>query len=137
LIAASALLTAIFVAAAAATAAGSVGRSRTRALAVALVVWFIAVILFDIAALGFASFLPSGRVSRLLMISVIANPVDAIRTAGLLATSGTTAFGAASLAFLRFTRGAMGAAIALSASILFWIVLPSWMASRRLRARDF
>ena len=134
---ASALLTAIFVAAAAATAAGTVGRGRTRALALALVVWFVSVVLFDVAALGVASLLPSGRASRLLMVSVIANPVDAIRTAALLATSGTTAFGAASLAFLRFTRGTAGAAIALCGSILFWIALPAWMAARRLRRSDF
>lgn len=136
LILASALLTAIFVAAAAATAAGTVGRGRTRALAVALVVWFVTVVLFDVAALGVASLLPSGRASRLLMVSVIANPVDAIRTGALLATSGTTAFGGASLAFLRFTGGATAAAIALSASVLFWIALAAWLASFRLRRLD-
>jgi len=90
----------------------------------------------DIVALGAASLLSSGYASRVLIISVIANPVDAIRTAALLATSGTTAFGSASLAFLRFTKGTMGAAIALSGSIIFWTLLPAVMATRRLNARD-
>ncbi len=62
--------------------------------------------------------------------------VDAVRTAAPPAMSGTTAFGAESLAFVRFIRGAMGAAFALSASILFWIALPAWLASRRLRGRE-
>lgn len=137
LIAGSAVLTAIFVAAAAAIGAGVVGRARTRALATALVLWLIAVVLFDITALGVASFLPSGRASRLLMISVISNPVDAVRTAALMVISGTSAFGSASLAFLRFTRGAAGAAILLGASMLFWIVVPSLVAARRLSRRDF
>ena len=95
LFAASALLTAIFVAAAAAAGAGAVGRGRVRAVSIALVIWFVAVVLFDIVALGAASLLSSGYASRVLIISVIVNPVDAIRTAALLATSGTTAFGSA------------------------------------------
>jgi Cu-processing system permease protein len=136
LFAASALLTAIFVAAAAAAGAGAVGRGRVRAVSVALVIWFVAVVLFDMAALGAASLLSSGYASRVLIISVIANPVDAIRTAALLATSGTTAFGSASLAFLRFTKGTMGAAIALSASIVFWTIAPAFIATWRLKARD-
>jgi Cu-processing system permease protein len=136
LFAASALLTAIFVAAAAAAGAGAVGRGRVRAVSIALVIWFVAVVLFDIVALGAASLLTSGYASRVLIISVIANPVDAIRTAALLATSGTTAFGSASLAFLRFTKGTTGAAIALSGSIIFWTLLPAVMATRRLNARD-
>ena len=137
LIAGAAVLTAIFVAAAGAIGAGAVGRSRTRALATALVLWLIAVVLFDITALGVASFLPSGKASRLLMISVISNPVDAVRTAALMAISGTSAFGSASLAFLRFTRGSAGAALVLGASMLFWIVVPSIVAARRLSRRDF
>ena len=62
-----------------------------------------------LVALGAASLLPSGAGSRLLITVVLVNPVDAIRTASLLAIQGTTAFGAASLAFLRFTRGPVGA----------------------------
>jgi Cu-processing system permease protein len=136
LIAASALLTAIFVAAAAAAGAGSVGRGRLRAIAVALVVWFAAVVLFDLAALGAASLLPSGHASRLLIASVIVNPVDAIRTGALLASTGTTAFGSASLAFFRFTKGNAGAAIALSLSIVFWITALTTFATWRLKKSD-
>jgi Cu-processing system permease protein len=107
-----------------------------RAVSIALVIWFVAVVLFDIVALGAASLLSSGYASRVLIISVIVNPVDAIRTAALLATSGSTAFGSASLAFLRFTKGTLGAAIALCASIVFWTIAPAFVATRRLKARD-
>ena len=71
----SILLTAAFLALAALLAAGAVGRSRVRALALAVVVWFVAVVLFDLAALGAASLLPSGTASRLLVVAVIVNPV--------------------------------------------------------------
>ncbi|HEX5633021.1 MAG TPA: ABC transporter permease subunit, partial [Gemmatimonadales bacterium] len=132
----SVLLTAAFLAIAALLAAGAVGRRRVRALALAIVVWFVAVVLLDVAALGAASLLPSGTASRLLIVAVIANPVGAVRTGALLAIEGTAAFGAASLALLRFTRGEAGAAAALAGSIALWIVVPAALAVRRLGRVD-
>ena len=62
-------LTAVSLAVAALVAADAHGRRRARALAVALATWFIAVVLFDVAALAAASFLRSGTASRLLIVS--------------------------------------------------------------------
>ena len=67
LVGASLVTTAVFLGIAALLSAGAVGRKRTRALALALVVWFVAVVLFDLAALGLASVLPSGTASRVLI----------------------------------------------------------------------
>ena len=133
---AAALLTAIFVSIATFLGVGAVGRKRTRALALAVVVWFALVVLFDVFALGAASLLSSRHASRLLIIAVILNPIDAIRTAALLATEGTAAFGPASLAFLRFTRGTIGAGMMLGFSIVAWIVAPAMAAFSRLRRCD-
>jgi len=129
------ILTAIFLGLAAVLASGKAGR-RARSLALALIVWFAAVVLFDIAALGAASLLPSGAASRLLITAALANPVDAVRTGTLLGIQGTTAFGPASLALLRFTRGPAGAASLLALSCLLWIALPAAIASRRLARAD-
>ena len=130
------LLTAAFLAIAALIAAGAVGRKRTRALALAVVVWFVAVILLDLAALGVASLLPSTAASRLLIVSVMANPAGAVRTGALLGIEGTAAFGSASLALLRFTGGPAGAAVLLALSVLAWVVLPTVAAARRLSRID-
>ncbi len=132
----SMLLTAAFLAVAACLGAGAVGRRRTRALALALVVWFAAVVLLDLAALGVASLLRSGAASRVLILSVIANPASAFRTGALLAVEGSAAFGSASLAFLRFTGGPLGAGLALLGSIAAWIVLPALAAIHRLARVD-
>jgi Cu-processing system permease protein len=134
--AASVVLTAVFLALSAALASASFGRGRARALALALVVWFVAVVLFDIAALGAASLLRSGAASRLLITAVLVNPVDAVRTGALLGIEGAAAFGAASLAFLRFTGGPLRAATLLGASLLAWILVPAWIAIRRLQRAD-
>ncbi len=136
LILASFLLTAVFLGIAALVSSAAVGRRRARALALALVVWFVAVILLDLVALGAASLLPSTAASRLLIVSVIANPADAVRTGALLGIEGTAAFGSASLALLRFTGGPARAAVLLVASVLAWIVVPTALAARRLARVD-
>jgi Cu-processing system permease protein len=136
LLGASLVTTAVFLGLAALLSTGAVGRRRTRALALALVVWFAAVVLSDLVALGAASLLPSGAASRVLMVSAIANPAAAVRTAALLGIEGTGAFGAASLALARFTREAGGPAPVLLLSLSFWLVAPTLLALRRLRRID-
>jgi Cu-processing system permease protein len=133
LVLAALVLTAVFLGLAALV---SVGSRRARALALSLVVWFVAVVLFDVAALGLASLLPSGPASRVLIVGVLLNPVDAVRTGALLGIEGTSAFGPASLAFLRFTHGAGGAALLLGLSLAAWIAGPLLLAASRLRRAD-
>ncbi len=132
----SAVLTAIFLGIAAALSTGNPGQSRTRPLALALAIWFASAVLIDLAALGVASMLRSGPASRVLIGAVLINPIDAVRTAALLALEGTAAFGAASLAFLRFTHGTVGAIVLLSLSLMFWVALPIALAMRRLGRAD-
>jgi Cu-processing system permease protein len=131
----SIVLTAIFLSVSAWIAGGD-GRRRTRALALAVVIWFFAVVLFDVAALGIASLLRSGPASRVLMVAALVNPVDAVRTGALLGIQGTAAFGAASLALLRFTHGATGAAVAIASSLVLWMVVPAALAARRAIRAD-
>lgn len=132
----SLVLTAVFLGLAALLAAGSPERGRARVLALSLVLWFVLVVVFDAAALGLASLLPSGLASRTLIVAVLINPADAVRTGALLAAEGTTAFGAASLAFLRFTRGPLGAGLLLAGSLLLWMIVPPLLAARRLGRSD-
>jgi len=100
------------------------------------VVWFVTVVLFDVAALGIASMLRSGSASRLLITATLINPVDAARTGSLLAIEGTAAFGAASLALLRFTGGAGMAAALVALSLVAWLIAPLAAAVRALSRAD-
>jgi len=128
-------LTAVFLTIAAALASGEPGR-RARTLAISLAVWFVAVILFDLAALGVASLLRSGAASRVLMTAALLNPVDAGRTGAYMAIEGSSAFGAASLALLRFTGGERAVAALVTVSLVLWTVVPGWIAARRLARAD-
>jgi len=136
IVGASAVLTATFLSIAAAVSVGNVGRRRVRALAVGLMVWFALALVFDIGVLGAATLLRSGDASRLLIVSALLNPIDAVRTGAFLGVEGTGAFGPASQALLRFTHGAAGAAMLIGASLVSWIVLPALFASRRLARID-
>jgi Cu-processing system permease protein len=128
-------LTAVFLSIAAMLAQARAAR-RARVLAMALVVWFVAVVLYDVGVLGIASLLRSGTASRLLITAVLVNPADAARTVALMAIEGTAAFGAASLALLRFTGGAGAAILLASMSLLAWAVVPLLIAARRLARAD-
>jgi Cu-processing system permease protein len=133
---AAVLLTAVFLSIATLISIGQVGRRRVRALAIALIAWCAIALVFDVAALGAASLLRSGDASRLLIVSALVNPIDAVRTGALLGVEGTAAFGPASLALLRFTHGATGAAALILLSIALWITAPAALAMRRLSRID-
>lgn len=132
----SAVLTAVFLALGALVSVGQTGRRRVRSLAIALVSWFVLALLLDVAALGIASLLRSGDASRLLITSVLVNPIGAVRTGALLSIEGTGAFGAASLALLRFTHGPAGAGALIALSLTLWIAVPLALAARRLSQVD-
>ena len=133
---ASFLATAVFLALAALLSADAFGRRRTRALALALVAWLVGEVFIDLAALGLATFLPSGAASRVLIVASLVNPIGALRTGALLLVEGTGAFGAASLALLRFTHGPVGATALIALSLAAWIVVPALWAGRRLERAD-
>jgi len=135
LFAGSVMLTAIFLSIAALIAGGD-GRRRARTLAFAVAIWLAAVVLVDVAALGVASLLRSGPASRVLMVATLVDPVDAVRTGVLLGIQGTAAFGAASLALLRFTHGPAGAGAAIVASLLLWMLVPAALATWRMARAD-
>jgi Cu-processing system permease protein len=105
-------------------------------LATSLVVWFVAVLLYDVAALGAASLLHSGAASRVLIIATLINPIDAARTGALLAVDGTSAFGAASLALLRFTGGLTSAFVVIGGAMAAWMIAPAWLATRVIARAD-
>jgi Cu-processing system permease protein len=133
---ASFLATAVFLAIAALLSADAFGRRRTKALALALVAWLVGEVFIDLAALGLATFLPSGAASRVLILASLMNPIGALRTGALLLVEGTGAFGAASLALLRFTHGPAGATALIALSLVTWIVVPALWAGRRLERAD-
>lgn len=133
---ASLVLTAIFLSIAALISVGQIGRRRARALALGLVTWFMLALVFDVIVLGIATLLRSGDASRLLIVSVLVNPIDALRTGALLGVEGAAAFGPASQALFRFTHGPVQAGLLIGITTLLWIAVPLAAAARRLARID-
>ena len=128
-------LTGVFLAIATLLASVNAGR-RTRVLAAALVVWFVTVVLFDVAALGVASLLRSGSASRLLITATLVNPVDAARTGSLLAIEGDGGVRRRVARAVALHRRAGMAAALVALSLVAWLVAPLLLAMRALSRAD-
>ena len=136
-VAAAFVLTGVCLGLAALIAAGNIGRRRSRALAVALVVWLAACRAGRPRGTRRGVAAPVRAPHRgSSSAAAIVNPIGAVRTAALLLIEGTAAFGSASLALLRFSGGPFRAGLLLAASLVLWLVLPFWAASRRLSRAD-
>jgi Cu-processing system permease protein len=110
--------------------------TRTRALALSLLLWFFLVLFYDLMVMGAAFLMKERSANLLIFISLFGNPVDVARVAGLISVGNVTIFGAAGPALLKFLGGPMECQAALLLALVTWIVGPIALAARLLRNRD-
>lgn len=115
-------------------ALGVVARSRARAMAFAVVAWFVLVVGADLAAIAILAMLPAGSASWGLSALLMADPVDAARVLGLGLFSADTIAGPTGAA-LRDLLAGWGAWL-LVAALVVWTAVPLAFASRRLSHGD-
>lgn len=109
---------------------------KSKAIGVALFLWFFFVIFYDLLVIGGTFLLKERTANLFVFLSLFGNPVDMIRVASLIALNGKEIFGAAGAALIRFVGGS-GALIALMIALLgVWIVAPIIAADRLLRRQD-
>ena len=110
--------------------------NRGAALGVAAFIWFVAVILYDAAALAAAVWLTGRQGARLLFASVFANVVDLVRVLTLTLAGTPHILGVAGESWIR-TLGGPGPVAVLAAAVLAaWIVVPLAIAARVAAVRD-
>lgn len=135
------------VVAAGATAAGFAGlslgvligvaaRRRPAALGWALAAWFAAAVLYDLAAIGVLQVAGSGEPGGYLVALLAANPLDGVRTLGLVHLGADVLLGPTGAA-LRQLLGSVGGTAAVLVSVALWTVLPLAAAGRVFARRDF
>jgi Cu-processing system permease protein len=108
--------------------------SRTQALSLAVVVWFVLALGMDLALAGLAPAVRLGPEG--LLVAVLANPLEAGRILALLtAEAGGTALGPFG-AYLIERFGPGGAAGLLVGAILAWTAVPLILAARGVRCRS-
>jgi Cu-processing system permease protein len=109
---------------------------RVMALAVAAFIWFFFVLLLDAAVLGAAVWLTGRAGSRLLMLSVFANPTDLMRVLTLSLAGTPHLLGAAGDSWHRFLGGPGHAVVLACLGLAVWISLPLFAARIAIGRRD-
>jgi Cu-processing system permease protein len=109
---------------------------RTAALAAGAFVWFFFVLFFDAVALASAVWLTGRAGSRLLMLSVFANPADLVRVLTLSFAGTPYLLGAAGESWHRLLGGPGWTAIVACAALGGWIGAPLAAARLAIARRD-
>lgn len=109
---------------------------RTAALASGAFAWFFFVLLFDGIALASAVWLTGRAGSRLLMLSVFANPADLVRVLTLSFAGTPHLLGAAGESWQRFLGGATWTPLIACAALGVWIAAPLAAARIAILRRD-
>ena len=109
---------------------------RIVALAAGAFTWFFFVLLFDAVALALAVWLTGRAGSRLLMLSVFANPTDLMRVLTLSLAGTPHLLGAAGESWHRFLGGPGWAALVACAGLGGWIAAPLAAARVAIARRD-
>lgn len=114
----------------------SLAATRLRALTWGLLLWFTAVLLYDLLVVGATALFGGGALRAALGLLLVANPVDLVRIATLIHLGGVDSFGLTAQALIGFLRGAGGSAL-LAGALLAWIGLPLLGAARSFARRDY
>ena len=110
--------------------------NKAKALGVSLFLWFFFVIFYDLLAIGMTFLFKERTANLFIFLSLFGNPVDLVRVSGLISLGGTTVFGAAGAALLRFLGGAALSNLLLVSVLAIWSAGPWLVSMRRLRRQD-
>jgi Cu-processing system permease protein len=109
---------------------------RSAALAAGAFVWFFFVLLFDAIALASAVWLTGRAGSRVLMLSVFANPTDLVRVLTLSLGGTPHLLGAAGESWHRLLGGPGWATLIACGALAIWIAAPLAAARIVISRRD-
>jgi Cu-processing system permease protein len=109
--------------------------TRLRALTWGLLLWFAAVLLYDLLVVGATALFGGGALRAVLGVLLVANPVDLVRIGTLIQLGGVDSFGLTAQALIGFLRGPSGALL-LTGALLAWIGVPLLGAVRAFARRD-
>jgi Cu-processing system permease protein len=108
---------------------------RLRAMAASILVWFVAVIGYDLAIIGISSVLRGVPLKTILLPAILLNPVDLCRVMVTVAGGRGALFGPAGANLVKTFGAPEGSALA-AVSLLMLIVIPILFALRVFRRRD-
>jgi Cu-processing system permease protein len=110
--------------------------NRAKALGAALFLWFFFVIFYDLLAIGMTFLFKERTANAFIFLSLFGNPVDLVRVSGLINLGGTTVFGTAGAALMKFLGGVVLSNILLIVGLAAWTAGPIVVSVRRLNRQD-
>lgn len=115
---------------------GVLSRRRLRALGAALGAWLFFALVFDLGAITLLQVTGSSEPGPWLLALLLANPLDGVRTLGLVTLGADVLLGPTGAAMQQLL-GANGGGAAVLGSLLAWGYLALALANRVYRQRDF
>ncbi|PWT86616.1 MAG: hypothetical protein C5B58_01125 [Acidobacteria bacterium] len=109
--------------------------NRAKALGTALFLWFFFVIFYDLLAIGMTFLFKERTANAFIFFSLFGNPVDLVRVSGLINLGGTTVFGTAGAALMKFLGGVILSNVLLIAGLEGWTTGP-FGSIHRLNRQD-
>ncbi len=110
-----------------------VSTSRVQALGVAMMVWFVAVLFFDLVLIGAVSQTSLGGTG--LLVALLLNPVEVVRVLAIIQLEPDLEVLGPFGSYLLESVGATGATAILSAALAAWAAIPivaaAWLFARR------
>lgn len=108
--------------------ASVVSATRVQAFGLAMLVWFVAVLLFDLVLIGAVSATSLGGGGLLFLL--LANPVEIVRVLAIIHLEPDLEVLGPFGSYLLETSGVWGATRILAAALLAWTVAPLYLATR-------
>lgn len=114
--------------------ASVVSSTRVQALALAMLVWFLAVFLFDLVLIGLVSSTSLGGGG--LFLALLANPVEIVRVLAIIHLEPDLEILGPMGSYVMERSGLWGATRILAGALLAWTVVPIFLAVRLFEKRD-
>jgi Cu-processing system permease protein len=115
---------------------GVLSRRRLRAIGGALGGWVLLAVVFDLAAIAVLQISGSGQPGPWLLGLLLLNPIDGVRSLGLVTLGADVLLGPTGAAMQQLL-GDNGGGAAIIASLILWSTLALGIAVRRYQQRDF
>ncbi len=114
--------------------ASVVSQTRVQALGLALMIWFVTVLFFDLVLVGAVSGASLGGGG--LLVSLLANPVEVVRVLAIIHLEPDLEVLGPFGSFLMEELGLTGATVVLSAALAVWVIAPVSLATWLFNTSD-
>ena len=113
--------------------ASVVADTRAQALGLAMLVWFVAVLLFDLLLVGVVSATSVGGGG--LFLALLANPVEIVRVLAIIHLEPDLEILGPFGSYVLERSGLWGATRILAAALVLWTVVPVYLAARLFESK--